>query len=73
MDQTYIVAFACEDNFGEFHFVHLPEPVEYSQIQFTHNSIKADNTIIYMNWYNSITVCTEETLRLFKENLQIAM
>lgn len=73
MDQTYIVAFACEDASGEFHFIHLPEPVEYSRIQFNHNSIKADNAIIYMNWYQSITVCTEETLNLFKENLQIAM
>lgn len=73
MDQTYIVAFACEDTSGEFHFVHLPEPMEYNSIQFAPSFIKADNTIIYLNWYQSITVCTEETLNLFKENLQIAI
>jgi hypothetical protein len=73
MDKTYIVAFVCEDRAGELHFVQLSQPVDYNTIIFKDEKIIADSYIICMNWYQSITVCTEETLELFRQNLQIAI
>lgn len=73
MDQTYIVAFACEDHSGYLHFIHLHQPVDYNTIEFREDMIIVDSCIIACNWYKSITVCTEETLEMFRENLQIAI
>lgn len=73
MDKTYIVAIACEDRNGQFHFVTFSTPVDYDTIIFKEDMLIAGNSVVHYAWYQSITVCTAETIELFKQNLQIAI
>jgi hypothetical protein len=72
LDMTMIVAIACEDKNGEFHFIKFDDAIEYHHIDFKDDRLIANNSVIHYAWYKSITVCTEETIEQFKDNLLIA-
>lgn len=72
MDQISIVAFACENKKGEVGFIYPEQPVLLGDIKMIGESLCIQNIVIHSNWYDSITICTQEILDLFKQTLQIA-
>jgi hypothetical protein len=67
-----IVALGCEDKKGEYHFFYCEPHLTYGDLKFEEDCLKAGNIIIPCHWFNSVTICTAETLKELKQEIQNA-
>lgn len=67
-----IVAIACRDMQDEFHFIYFEKPITLRDLDFQDELLRIDNVFIVFDWFNAVVVCTEETLREIKQELQYA-
>lgn len=67
-----IVALACEDRKGEYHFFYCEEPIKLRDLDFQDELVRVGDFYIPYEWFNSVIVCTEEVLRELKQELQNA-
>jgi hypothetical protein len=69
---TPIVALACQDRKGEFHFMYCEKPIFVRDLDFQDDILLIGNFALVFDWFNAVTICTEETLRELKHKLQNA-
>lgn len=70
--QQPIVALACQDTEGEFHFFHCNDPIKLKDIDFQDDLIRIGDFYLVYSWFDSVIVCTEEILEEVKRELQNA-
>jgi hypothetical protein len=63
-----IVALACQNFTGEFHFIYPDTPMKLSDLDFQDDLLHVGNLFIPFDFINSVIICTEETLQKLKEN-----
>jgi|GEM_PF-5839358 len=64
-----IVAIACQDREGAFHFYYCDTPIQLKHIDFQDDLMRINNLCIAFHWFNSIVICTRETLEELKRKL----
>ena len=69
---TPIVAIACQDHQGTFHFYYCETPIQLKDMDFQDELLRIGDFYIPYHWLNSVVICTEETLEELKRELENA-